>query len=248
MNLDQLLDQFVSGELSREELKLHLSRAPFQELASAKVDHQRLVRTNHSEVVYCEGKTPEQVREIFLAMVESYPRVLGTRADREHFQALDGVQGVEYDPVSRLLTCAREQQRQNGLVAVVSAGTSDLPVAEEAASTAEFLGSRVFRHYDCGVAGIHRLLSALDDISSAKAIVAVAGMEGALATVVSGMVSPPVIAVPTSIGYGASFDGLAALLSMMNCCAPGVSVVNIDNGFGAGYLAHMINSQSMQDD
>ncbi len=244
MNLDHLLDQFVSGKMSREELKRHLARAPFQELDSAKLDHHRLVRTNHPEVVFCQGKTPEQVREIFRAMLKEYSRVLGTRADEEHCRALEDVQGIEYDPVSRLLTCGRTGVGKKGLVAVVSAGTSDLPVAEEAAQTAEYLGSKVFRHYDCGAAGIHRLLSALDEIASAKAIITVAGMEGALATVVSGMVSPPVIAVPTSIGYGASFEGLAALLSMMNCCAPGVSVVNIDNGFGAGYLAHVINAQS----
>lgn len=244
MNFDDLLEGYRSGRVSRDELKREILRETYVEAGQSKIDQHRAVRTGYPEVVFCERKTPEQVAEIFGRMAEQEPRILGTRARIEHFEAVQKAVPVDFDPVSRLLVHARETIAPRGKVVVVSAGTSDLPVAEEAARTAEFLGSRVVRHFDCGVAGIHRLFGVLEEFVDARAVVCVAGMEGALASVIGGVCAPPVIAVPTSVGYGASFGGLAALLSMLNSCAPGVSVVNIDNGFGAGYLAHLINAQS----
>lgn len=241
MSLDDLLDGFKAGSVSREELKKSLLRQSFIDAGCAKIDHLRASRTGGPEVVYCEGKTPEQVAAIFSKSAGPVGRVLGTRAGRAHFQAIDPALGAEFDEVAGLITLGRCPQVTGGKVVVVSAGTSDLPVAEEAAGTAEFLGSVVERHFDCGVAGIHRLFAVLEDLNEASVIIAVAGMEGALPSVVGGLSMPPVIAVPTSVGYGASFQGLAALLTMMNSCAPGIGVVNIDNGFGAGFLAHKIN-------
>lgn len=243
MNPDQILDAFVSGELSREETKRRLLGSSIVDAGCAKLDMRREFRCGGPEVVYCEGKTPEQVAAIIPKMLEHTGRVLGTRASDKHFEVLKDMEGVDYDPVSRLITAGRPHDPLPGKIVVVSAGTSDLPVAEEAAGTAEFLGNQVVRHHDCGVAGIHRLLSVADEFEGASAIIAVAGMEGALPSVVGGMSLPPVIAVPTSVGYGASFEGLAALLAMLNSCAPGVGVVNIDNGFGAAFLAHKINLQ-----
>lgn len=243
MNPDQILEAFAAGQVSQDEAKRLLLGNSFIDAGCAKLDHHREVRCGGPEVVYCEGKSPEQVATIFQELMAAKGRVLGTRANQEHFDALPQSMGVEYDPVSRLLIGGESMCGQVGKIVVVSAGTSDLPVAEEAARTAEFLGSKVERHHDCGVAGIHRLFSVLDEFAGASAIIAVAGMEGALPSVVGGIAAPPVIAVPTSIGYGASFQGLAALLAMMNSCAPGVGVVNIDNGFGAGFMAHKINVQ-----
>ncbi len=244
MNFDDLLESYRRGELPREELKRHILRQTFMETGQAKIDHHRRVRTNYPEVVFCQHKTPAQVAEIFAHMAGTEPRILGTRASAEHFKAVRSVLDVTYDPLSRLLVHGREAQTGKGKVVVVSAGTADMPVAEEAAATAEFLGSRVVRHFDCGVAGIHRLFAVMDEFCGAGAVVVAAGMDGALPSVVGGVCAPPVIAVPTSVGYGASFGGLAALLTMLNSCAPGVAVVNIDNGFGAGYMAHVINIQS----
>ncbi len=207
----------------------------------AKIDHHRELRAGGPEVVYCEGKTPDQVRAIFREIINHNGCALGTRASEEQQLAIGDLFDVGYDRVSGLLTAGKTRGEGVGKIVVVSAGTSDLPVAEEAAGTAEFLGSRVERHYDCGVAGIHRLFSVMDKMVDASAIIAVAGMDGALPSVIGGMAAPPVIAVPTSVGYGASFGGLAALLTMMNSCAPGIAVVNIDNGFGAGFMAHKIN-------
>ena len=241
MSLDDLLDDFKAGRVSREELKKGLLRRSFIDAGCAKIDHLRVSRTGGPEVVYCEGKTPEQVAAIFRHAAEHMGRILGTRAGREHFEAIDSALGAVFHEASGLISLGGMPKVDGGKVVVVSAGTSDLPVAEEAACTAEYLGSCVERHYDCGVAGIHRLFSVLDELNGASAIIAVAGMEGALPSVVGGLAAPPVIAVPTSVGYGANFQGLAALLAMMNSCAPGVGVVNIDNGFGAGYLAHKIN-------
>lgn len=243
MSPDQILEAFASGDISQEEAKRLLMGNSFVDTGCAKIDQHRELRCGGPEVVYCEGKTPEQVAVIFEEIMKHNGRVLGTRASEEHAQALPASINGRYDPVSRLLMAEREPKKTVGKVLVVSAGTSDLPVAEEAAGTAEFLGSHVERHHDCGVAGIHRLFSIVDEFEGASAIIAVAGMEGALPSVVGGFAAPPVIAVPTSIGYGASFDGLAALLAMMNSCAPGIGVVNIDNGFGAGFLAHKINMQ-----
>ena len=241
MSLDELLDDFEAGRVSREALKKGLLRQSFIDAGCAKLDHLRASRTGGPEVVYCEGKTPEQVAAIFDHAANHMGCILGTRAGPAHFEAIDPRLGAVYDEVSGLISLGEMPAVESGKVVVVSAGTSDLPVAEEAAGTAEYLGSRVERHFDCGVAGIHRLFSVLGDLNDASVIVAVAGMEGALPSVVGGLAEPPIIAVPTSVGYGANFQGLAALLTMMNSCAPGIGVVNIDNGFGAGFLAHKMN-------
>jgi len=241
MSLDGMLDDYQAGKISRDDLKKGLVKQSFIDVGCAKIDHCRESRTGGPEVVYCEGKTPEQVATIFKHIADHNGNVLGTRANSDHYKAVQLIMDVDYDDVSRLLSVKPEPKEAVGKVVVVTAGTSDLPVAEEAAGTAEFLGSRVERHFDCGVAGIHRLFSVMDELNEASAIIAVAGMEGALPSVVGGMAGPPVIALPTSVGYGANFHGLAALLTMMNSCAPGIGVVNIDNGFGAGYLAHKIN-------
>ncbi|MDR0759950.1 MAG: nickel pincer cofactor biosynthesis protein LarB [Treponema sp.] len=213
-----------------------------KDLDFAVIDTRREERTGYPEVVYCAGKTPEQALAIIARMREEKLPVLATRAERllaEQAQKL--FPGAEYDPVSKLLTVGRFRDKTRGLVAVVAAGTSDLPVAKEAAGTAAFLGSNVLLITDVGIAGIHRLFDRLDEIRKARVVVAVAGMEGALAGVIAGLVSAPVIAVPTGVGYGAAFGGLAALLGMLTSCSPGISVVNIDNGFGAGYQANLIN-------
>jgi NCAIR mutase (PurE)-related protein len=241
MSLDGLLDDFEAGRVTREELKQQIMRHAFVDTGCAKIDLHREVRAGGPEVVYCEGKTPEQVMAIFKEIVDHNGRALGTRASARLYDALKKNMDIQYDEVSGLLSAGTLPDEPIGKVVVVSAGTSDLSVAEEAAGTAEFLGSHVERYYDCGVAGIHRLFSVMDKLADASAIIAVAGMDGALPSVVGGMAASPVIAVPTSVGYGASFQGLAALLTMLNSCAPGISVVNIDNGFGAGFLAHKIN-------
>jgi hypothetical protein len=241
VNPDAVLDAFAAGDMTRDQAKHLLLGNSFMDTGCAKLDLHRELRTGGPEVIYCAGKTPAQVANIFAAVVGHGGRVLGTRATQEHADALPASMGVRFDPVSRLLCAGAGAEPGQGKVVVVSAGTSDLPVAEEAAGTAEYLGTRVVRHYDCGVAGIHRLFSVVGEMADASAIIAVAGMEGALPSVLGGVVVPPVIAVPTSVGYGASFQGLAALLAMMNSCSPGVAVVNIDNGFGAGFLAHKIN-------
>ena len=218
----------------------------YDDLGFAKLDTSREARTGFPEVVLCEGKPDAYLPEIFQRLVEEDGRALGTRASEHQARLVQGVlpQAV-YDPVSRILSVAPEVPVPLvGHVAVVCAGTADTPAAEEAARVAEFFGTRVTRHYDVGVAGIHRLLDQMDQpdgIRAATCVVAVAGMEGALASVLGGLVSVPVIAVPTSVGYGASFNGVAALLSMLNTCANGVATVNIDNGFGAAYLATQIN-------
>lgn len=244
MNPDEVLDALLAGKISREEAKGKLLGTGFMKAECAKLDLERETRCGGPEVVYCEGKTPAQVADIFKHIVSHCGRALGTRAGQEHAAALPESLGAAYDPVSRVLRVGDNQKLQ-GKIVVLTGGTSDLPVAEEAAQTAEFLGSRVERHFDCGVAGIHRLFSVVDELKDASAIIVVAGMEGALPSVVGGVASPPIIAVPTSVGYGANFQGLSALLTMMNSCAPGIGVVNIDNGFGAGFLAHKINIQSV---
>ena len=217
---------------------------PVKDLSFARLDTQRQIRVGYPEVVYCAGKSAEQLRGIMGFMVVKEADILGTRAEESHFAAVQDLSpGLRYDPVSRTITLRRNPQAPltQTYVAVITAGTSDIPVAEEAAVTAEVFGNQVQRVFDVGVAGLHRLLTRLDAIRGAKVVVAVAGMEGALPSVIGGLVQAPVIAVPTSVGYGASFHGLAALLAMLNGCAAGVAVVNIDNGFGAGYLASTIN-------
>jgi hypothetical protein len=215
----------------------------YEDLGFAKVDIHRHLRKGFPEVIYCEGKTTEQVVKIAKRIWEHGHDVLATRADRKAFVAIrKTLKRAKYYETARVVTVQRKPPRLAGAgsIAIVTAGTADLPVAEEAAVTAEFLGNKVERLYDVGVAGIHRLLKNMDKIQKAKVIIVVAGMEGALPSVIGGLVDKPIIAVPTSVGYGASFKGLSALLTMMNSCAPGVAVVNIDNGFGAAVMAHYI--------
>ena len=208
----------------------------------AKIDLQRKKRCGYSEAVFCEGKTNEQLIKIFKIFVENNQNVLATRAKKEQYEAIKKeFPSSQFDETARIITLIQNKVEKKGLVAICCAGTSDIPVAEEAALTAEFYGSNVKRFYDIGVAGIHRLFDKIDEIRKANVVVAVAGMEGALGSVISGMVDSPVIALPTSVGYGASFQGLSALLTMLNSCAEGMTVVNIDNGFGAGYSANLIN-------
>jgi len=211
--------------------------------AHTQLDTNRPQRTGCPEVIFCEGKMPQHLAEIFLKMVETHGECLGTRASEEHHAAVQNVlPDVCYDAASQTLIYQPAKKKLLGCVVVINAGTSDYPIAEEAAQTAEFLGSHVIRHFDCGIAGVHRALNAAKDFEKASAIVAVAGMDGALPTLVAGLSPAPVIAVPTSVGYGTGLGGVAALMTMLNGCAPGISVVNIDNGFGAGYQAHVINS------
>ncbi len=247
--LIRLLTQVKNGEVTPEDAALELKKAPFVDLGYAKVDLHRRVRQGAAEVVYGAGKTPDQIAGIVRAMQDGGERtVLITRIPPEKAQVLQELlgSGFVYHETGRIgLYGPAPAPAADGYIVVATGGTSDIPVAEEAALTAEALGSRVVRLYDVGVAGLHRTLSHLDEIMGARVIVAIAGMEGALASVLGGLADCPVIAVPTSVGYGAAFDGLAALLSMMNSCASGVSVVNIDNGFGAGYLASMIHLQGV---
>lgn len=214
----------------------------FCDLGFAKLDTGRKERTGFGEVVFCQGKDDEFLKDIFSRLFEANGEVLGTRATQKQFELVKEIlPQATYDSVSRIIKVQGEKKNLAGNIAVCTAGTADIPVAEEAAQTAEFLGSRVERIFDVGVAGIHRLLSQAEKLEKANVVVAVAGMEGALASVVGGLVSVPVIAVPTSVGYGANLGGLSALLSMINSCANGISVVNIDNGYGAGYIATQIN-------
>ena len=215
----------------------------YADLDFAKLDLTREERTGFPEVVFCSGKEDKFLLDIYGRLLQENGEVFGTRASKEQFELIrNKYPNVEYDPVSRILkiTSAKEKDKI-GDIAVCTAGTADIPVAEEAAQTAEYFGSKVTRVYDVGVSGIHRLLSKVDSIREANAVIAVAGMEGALPSVLGGLVKVPVIAVPTSVGYGASFEGLSALLTMINSCANGISVVNIDNGYGAGYIATQIN-------
>lgn len=240
--LREMLDRVKDGEIDVDEAMEALRHLPFEDLGFAKVDHHRPLRNGAAEVVYCPGKTPEQVLEIVSRLVERSSNIMATRASLELFEEIRKISPTAvYHRSARMVIANPHPVEPKGMVAVLSAGTADLPVAEEAALTAETLGSVVKRVYDVGVAGIHRLFSQRHVLLDANVVVVVAGMEGALASVVGGLVNRPVIAVPTSVGYGASLGGLAALLTMLNSCVPWVSVVNIDNGFGAGYQAHMIN-------
>jgi pyridinium-3,5-biscarboxylic acid mononucleotide synthase len=246
MNADKLreiFDQVRRGALSPDEGVDLLRHLPFEDLDFAKVDHHRALRVGMPEVILGQGKTPAQVGEIFARLARHSKNVLATRATKEQFAAVKKkVRGAEYRELARAITLRRERTIYGrGTIAVVSAGTSDVPVAEEAVVTAELMGNNVEHFYDVGVAGIHRLLAHRKALARARVVIVCAGMEGALPSVVGGLIGVPVIAVPTSIGYGASFDGLAALLGMMNSCASNVTVVNIDNGFGAGYVASLIN-------
>jgi hypothetical protein len=242
-DLQHLLEDVAAGRVDVNHAAGRLSQLPYEELGYAHIDHHRAVRRGYGEAIFCSGKTVEQVVGIAQRMVAyGHTNVLATRASSEVLAALEaGLDSVRLVPEAGLAVLNPVELELHGLVCVVTGGTSDIPVAEEAAVTAESQGSRVERLYDVGVAGIHRLLAKSDILAEANAIVAVAGMEGALASVVGGLASCPVIAVPTSVGYGASLGGIAALLSMLNSCSPGVSVVNIDNGYGAGYQANAIN-------
>ena len=243
MDAGKILDEFRDGVITREQALERLNRLPYEDIGFAKLDHHRQLRRGGIETVFCAGKTAEQVRVIFERFLAAGGNALGTRASAEQAEYVrQTLPQAQYDPVSRLLMLERNPKPRIGCVAVCTGGTSDQPVAEEAAKTAEFFGANVKRFYDVGVAGIHRLLACIDEIRTANAVVAIAGMEGALGSVIAGLVSVPVVAVPTSVGYGASFGGIAPLLTMVNSCAEGMSVVNIDNGFGAGYLAARINT------
>jgi NCAIR mutase (PurE)-related protein len=241
--ITQLLQQVADGSCSVDQAVLALKEEPFRELGFAKVDRHRGLRQGAAEVIYGAGKTPEQISAIAAAMRQDGEKtVLITRMSREAAELVGKDLPLQYDALSKVgIVGEMPVPTGKGTIVVATGGTSDMPVAEEAALTAEALGNQVTRLYDVGVAGLHRTLSHLDEIMSARVIIAIAGMEGALASVIGGLADCPVIAVPTSVGYGAAFGGLAALLSMLNSCASGVSVVNIDNGFGAGYLASMIN-------
>jgi pyridinium-3,5-biscarboxylic acid mononucleotide synthase len=242
-SIRQLLEQVRRGKLSPDEGVSRLRHLPFEDLGFAKVDHHRALRVGMPEVILGEGKSPTQVAGIFAPLARHGGNILATRTNEKQFAAVrKKIRGVEYRELAQAIVLHRDQTKYGkGTIAVVSAGTSDIPVAEEAVVTAELMGNDVEHFYDVGVAGIHRLLANREALTKARVIIVCAGMEGALPSVVGGLVGVPVIAVPTSIGYGASFKGLAALLGMLNSCASNVSVVNIDNGFGAGYVASLIN-------
>lgn len=243
MDTLSLLKMVQAGELSPKEAMIQLQAQPFEDLGYAKIDHHRAIRQGTGEVIYGQSKTPEQIIGISQRLIAGGARnILITRISPEQAAIVCESIDATYDPVARIAIAAPMAQNCVGNIVVATGGTSDMAVAEEAALTAETLGSNVVRLYDVGVAGLHRLLSHMDELLHARVIIAIAGMEGALASVIGGLVDCPVIAVPTSVGYGASFHGVAALLSMLNSCASGVSVVNIDNGFGAGFLGHRINT------
>ncbi len=242
-SLRELIESVCAGRQSIDQAVARLRRLPFEDLGFAKIDHHRSIRCGGPEAVYCQGKSPEQIAMIFGKCVESGVNVIATRATSEAFRAVAAdCPGAHFHEIARTITLRqRSAQSHDGTIAIVAAGTGDLPVAEEARITVEMMDHTTAVFYDVGVAGIHRLLAHAEAIRTASVVVVVAGMEGALPSVVAGLVDSPVIAVPTSVGYGASFNGLAALLAMLNSCAAGVTVVNIDNGFGAGFAAALIN-------
>lgn len=241
--LKKLLQGVRRGDVSIDDAVSELRKLPFEDIGFAKIDNHRAIRVGAPEVIYCEGKAIEHIKKIVETMEKSDSNILATRASKEVCDAIKEVDGdVQYFDLARICFIKkREIQKTDGKVLVVTGGTADIPVAEEAAITAEVMGSTVERLYDVGVAGIHRLLSNTDRLYRARVIISVAGMEGALTSVIAGLVDKPVIGVPTSVGYGTNFKGVSALLTMLNSCSSGVGVVNIDNGFGAGYLASMIN-------
>lgn len=242
METIEILNKVKSGEITIEEAERFFKKQPFEELGFAKLDSHREIRSGFPEVIFCSKKPDDFLVNIYQKMYELNGEVFGTRATKHQYEIVKAViPEITYDEVSQILKYEKPDKKHIGKIAVCTAGTADIPVAEEAAQTAEFFGAKVERFYDVGVSGIHRLLSKVEDIQSANCVVAVAGMEGALASVIGGLVSNPVIAVPTSVGYGASMNGLSALLTMINSCANGVAVVNIDNGYGAGYMATQIN-------
>jgi pyridinium-3,5-biscarboxylic acid mononucleotide synthase len=243
-NIKQILERYKKGEISLDDSLKEFRDLPYKSMEFATLDSHREIRTGFPEVIYSEGKSIEQLCGIMKYLVSKESNILATRASTEQYEAVKKLHpDLAYNVCARTITLKRQAVPvRDGYIAVVTAGTSDIPVAEEAAVTAEIFGNRVERIFDVGIAGVHRLFARLELIRGAKVIVAVAGMEGALPSVIGGLVDKPIIAVPTSVGYGANFGGLSALLTMLNSCAAGVSVVNIDNGFGAGYIASMINS------
>lgn len=241
-DIREILEKVKNGEIGVAQAEKLLDRGGIEEMGYAKLDMNRDARTGFPEVIYCERKTDDFLISIYRKMLEQYGEVFGTRAsDHQYRMIRDVIPEVVYDPVSHILKVEKRDKVRIGRIAVCTAGTADISVAEEAAQTAEFFGSAVDRIYDVGVSGIHRLFAHMEEIRAANCVVAVAGMEGALASVLGGLVRNPVIAVPTSVGYGASLNGLSALLTMINSCANGIAVVNIDNGYGAGYVATQIN-------
>ena len=250
METREILEKLCAGMISIDEAEQHLKQQPFEEMGDfAKLDMHRKVRSGFPEVVFCAGKADDHLRAIFERLYAADGEVFGTRATEAQYEMIKKtLPQVEYDPVSRILKIEKKDKEHVGSIAVCTAGTADISVAEEAAQTCEYFGSHVERIYDVGVAGIHRLFAKMDPICHANCVIAVAGMEGALASVIGGLVDKPVIAVPTSVGYGASFGGLSALLTMINSCANGIGVVNIDNGYGAGYLATQINRLGVKTD
>jgi NCAIR mutase (PurE)-related protein len=241
--LENILKEVKSGKKTVNEALDVLKYFPYSDLGFARIDHHREIRTGYPEIVYCAGKSVEQVKEIFREMAQREDNTFGTRADEKMYEAIRSILPLAvYYKEARIISIKKiEPEVPETKIAVITAGTSDIPVAEEAAVTAELLGNNVVRIYDAGVAGIHRLVDKLPEIKNCRVIIVIAGMEGALASVVGGLVDKPVIAVPTSVGYGANFGGISALLAMLTSCSSGVTVVNIDNGFGAGFSASMIN-------
>jgi NCAIR mutase (PurE)-related protein len=242
-DLKRLLQEVKKGKINIEEALNQLKDFSFKDLGHTKIDNHRELRTGYPEVIFCTGKTEEQVCDIIIHMLEKNNNILATRVTKEMYDAIKKIcADAKFNAAAMTVTIKRKELKiPDTVISVVSAGTSDIPVAEEAAVTAEFFGNKVNRVFDVGIAGIHRLYDKLDEIRKSRVIVVVAGMEGALPSIVKGLVDKPVIAVPTSIGYGANFNGLSALLGMLTSCASGVTVVNIDNGFGAGFTASMIN-------
>lgn len=242
-DVKKILEEVKSNKLSIDDAIETFTELPFKDLGFATIDNHRALRVGYPEVIYCKNKTVEQVKEIIKFMIGKNTNILATRATKEMFEAVrDLSDKLKYNEAGKVITCKlHDVDMPDSYIAIVSAGTSDFHVVEEAKETAEILGNKVMVINDVGVAGIHRLFNRLEDIRKAKVIIVIAGMEGALASVIGGLVSNPIIAVPTSVGYGANLNGIAALLSMLNSCASGVTVVNIDNGFGAAYSASMIN-------
>lgn len=241
MEIKQILEKLKNNEITIEQAEIEIKNNQYEDLGYAKIDNNRKERVGASEVVFCQGKPDESLSKIYNTIYKENGEVLGTRASKEQYELVKkDIPSVKYDTISRILKIENEKEKL-GNIAICTGGTADIPVAEEAAQTSEFFGNFVERIYDVGVAGIHRILSQREKLEKANCIIVIAGMEGALASVVAGLSKVPVIAVPTSVGYGANFGGLAALLSMINSCANGIATVNIDNGYGAGYIASQIN-------
>lgn len=246
MEIKEILENLKENKLSIEQAEKEIKNNQYEDLGFAKIDHNRKERIGAAEVIFCQNKPDEFLSKIYNSIYKEDGEVLGTRASKEQYELVKkDIPNVEYDNISRILKIEKQKEKVGNIV-VCTGGTADIPVAEEAAVTAEFFGNKVERVYDVGVAGIHRILSQTEKLDNANCIIVVAGMEGALASVVAGLAKVPVIAVPTSVGYGTNFGGLSALLSILNSCANGVSTVNIDNGYGAGYIANQINKLAVK--